>query len=201
MKAIIFATMGIILAGCSSNTNIVSTDKTDSDGAPVLVKPKKAILVRPLIFHKTLENDHAQAKDAAIKGIKHFEGFFAKAYVCLGKRKTVGYGFTDKHFSKTITRQRADYLLEHVVWDEYAAYVDKHVKVKLTPYQRAALVMFVYNVGEGNLKKLVNGPDRLNSGNYKSVPTLMSQYTKAKGKTLPGLVRRRAWEAQLWAMN
>lgn len=201
MKAFVFGIALCFAINSCTETNSIPPSKEDISNEPVLVKPKRALLVRPLTFHKTIDMEEAQAKECAIRGIKHFEGFFSKSYVCKGGRNTVGYGFTGKFYSKTITRQKADYILENGVWDEYAAHVDKHVKVKLNAYQRAALIMFTYNTGEGNLKKLVNGPNRLNSGNYKGVPAAMALYTKAKGKSLKGLVRRRNWEGRLWNLN
>lgn len=192
MKKIMIGLIAILLMGCNEPQKF--------GPIPILVKPKKALLVKPTI-HWFTESKEDKAKQITINGIKHFEGFFPKAYICAGGRRTCGYGFTDKYYCKSITRSRADYLLENPIWADYAAIVDKTVKVKLTPYQRCALISFTYNTGEGNLKTLVNGPNRLNSGNYASVPIIMQYYVKAKGKTLKGLVRRRQWEAQVWNMN
>jgi len=49
-----------------------------------------------------------------------------------------------------------------------------------------------------NLRKLVNGHDRLNSGNYKSIEKVLPLYRKAGGKIREGLEKRRAWEIMLW---
>ena len=76
--------------------------------------------------------------------------------------------------------------------------VKKYVKVPLTHGQYACLVSFTFNCGEGNLKNLVSGKDRLNSGNYKSVERLLPLYRRANGKILKGLIKRRAWELELW---
>jgi GH24 family phage-related lysozyme (muramidase) len=61
-----------------------------------------------------------------------------------------------------------------------------------------ALTSFAFNCGMTNLKKLVNGQDRLNDGNYESVERLLPMYRKAGGKVREGLVKRRSWELGLW---
>jgi lysozyme len=70
--------------------------------------------------------------------------------------------------------------------------------VPLTEHQLCALTSFAFNTGESNLQKLINGKDRLNSGNYHSVEKLMPMYRKGGGKVLQGLVKRREWELTLW---
>ena len=74
----------------------------------------------------------------------------------------------------------------------------RNVRVPLTEHQVCALTSFAFNTGEGNLQKLINGKDRLNSGNYDSVQKLMPMYRKGGGKVLQGLVKRREWELTLW---
>jgi lysozyme len=132
--------------------------------------------------------------------IKEKEGFFPKPYLCPAGKLTIGYGFTDSKYikRKTITEKEASRILREEIIPLYAAKVNEIVKVPLSPFQRAALVSFCYNCGEENLARLVNGRDRLNSGNYSSTPRIMQRYTKASGKTLQGLVSRREQEAKLF---
>ena len=153
----------------------------DSHGESVLVKPMSAWDKRSL------------------NGIKFFESFKRKRYTCPGGVGTIGYGCTKKYVvnKRTISREDAAFYLQKD-YDEYAAHVDRIVTVPLSPYQRAALISFTYNCGPGALTTLVTGPDRLNSGNYKSVETILPQYRKGGGKVLKGLVKRRAWELTIW---
>lgn len=68
---------------------------------------------------------------------------------------------------------------------------------QLTDGQYAALCDFVFNVGAANFKTstlLV----RLNSGDFRDVPFQLRRWTKAKGKVLAGLVKRREGEVALW---
>lgn len=151
---------------------------------PILVKPK--IRHEPMVWIKMVE------------GVKRFEGYYATPYICNGGVITTGYGHTGKYAkSKYISKQKAhEILLKDLKKAENN--VKKYVKVPLTHGQYACLVSFTFNCGEGNLKNLVSGKDRLNSGNYKSVERLLPLYRRANGKILKGLIKRRAWELELW---
>jgi hypothetical protein len=75
--------------------------------------------------------------------------------------------------------------------------VDNLVKVPLKQNQFDALVSFAFNVGLGALGKSTL-LKKLNAGQYDAVPAELMKWTKAGGKELPGLVRRRRAEAALW---
>jgi len=131
--------------------------------------------------------------------VKHYEGFYAKPYSCPAGFRTIGYGFTDKKLvcRSAIDEKESSAILESKL-RKIETQVDDIVDVKLTAYQKCALVSFTYNCDVENLKKLVSGPGRLNDGNYSSVKKLLMQYTKGGGKTLKGLVSRRLSEVRLW---
>ena len=133
----------------------------------------------------------------AIEGVKHFEGFRANPYRCPAGVVTVGYGFTGHHAKRKVSRQEADLMLIKEL-HECVLKVQDNVKVPLTRNQLYSLASFTYNCGEGNLRQLVNGKNRLNDGNYKSVETLLPKYRKGGGRVLKGLERRRAWELKMW---
>ena len=146
--------------------------------------------------------------NVAIAGLKHWEGYYAKPYRCAAGVKTIGYGFTSRKYVSLGRIDKAKAL--NILKSKYAncgTIVDRTVTVPLTGNQRAALISFTYNVGERNLKMLVNGKDRLNSGNYDSVPQKLVLYCRvwqrasdrpAELKELEGLKLRREWEAQIW---
>lgn len=111
------------------------------------------------------------------------------------------YGFLDKdaELPKSLTKEEADKWMEEVTIPTYDAMVKKKVKVDLTREQRFALISFAHNTGSGNLDKLVTCKDRLNSGNFECVSKIMRLYINAgKHTNVPGLVRRRSWEADLF---
>lgn len=136
-----------------------------------------------------------------IKGLKHWEGFRTDLYVCCGGVPTIGYGFTGKEIKgrTKITRKQADRELTKDILPIYLKMVDEVVTVPINECQRLALASFAFNLGKGNLKLLVDQPNRLNSGNYESVVKKMPLYVKAKGSEKRGLVLRRQWEVKVFS--
>ena len=135
--------------------------------------------------------------------IKRFEGFRAEAYRCPAGVWTVGYGHTSAAGSPpvkrgmTVTRAEAEDILRRDV-DAFARDVLESLTAALNDRQFSALVSFAYNVGITNFRKssvlaCVNG------GALASVPQRLALWNKAKGRVLPGLVKRRAAEAEMFA--
>jgi lysozyme len=137
---------------------------------------------------------------AGIALIKRFEGLRTAAYRDAAGVLTIGYGHTSKagpplvHEGMTITPREADMILSRDVY-KFEQRVAKAVKVPLTQAQFDALVSFVFNTGRLEDTTLLAF---LNRGNYIAVPTQMMRWTRAGGKTLQGLVNRRAAEAAKW---
>ena len=143
-------------------------------------------------------------KGAAFIG--HFEGFRGDMYNDPVGHATIGFGHLVHHgpingsepaeFRRGITRERALELLQQDA-GSCAGEISRSVKVKLTQSQADALISFAFNVGNGafqesTLLKL------LNQGDYDSVPAQLNRWTKASGRTLPGLVTRRKAEGALF---
>jgi lysozyme len=140
--------------------------------------------------------------DEGLALIKRFEGFRSKAYRDATGIWTVGYGHTSMAGSPavaagfTVTRQQAGEILAADV-EKFARQVEASLLVTLTDNQFAALVSFAYNVGIGNFRgssvlRAVNARD------FAAVPRRLQLWNKAGGRVLPGLVARRAAEAQLF---
>ena len=126
--------------------------------------------------------------------IKKYEGLRLTAYKAVPSEEfyTIGYGHYGKDVSPgmKITKEQADtYLKSDVKKAENAV---NNLKKGFNQNQFDALVSFTYNVGVGNLKKLANGRSIEEIGNK------ITLYTKAGGKTLTGLVRRRNDEQKLY---
>jgi lysozyme len=135
--------------------------------------------------------------DLILPKVKHFEGYYSEPYNCPAGVRTVGYGHTGKYKNQKVSHSRAkEILIEEL--NSAAEKVDRIVEVELTENQKAALVSFTFNAGEGNLRKLVSGQDRLNSGNYNSIEIILPMYRKGGGRILRGLERRRKWELSVW---
>ena len=129
----------------------------------------------------------------AVELVKGFEGFSPKAYLCPAGVPTIGYGHTGNvRPDDTITPEEAESLLEKDL-AKFDAGIKKAVKVPLNENQLAALTSFAYNVGLGafNNSTLVK---QLNEGRYDLAADQLLRWTKAAGKELKGLVRRRAAE-------
>lgn len=132
-----------------------------------------------------------------IELIKKYEGFRAEAYKCPAGKWTIGYGHTrTAGIGQFITEKQAeDLLISDVNITEI--HIDLYVKVPLTQNQYDALVSLVYNIGYGNFKKstLLR---LLNLGRYEAAKNEFHKWRMGGGKVLPGLVKRRAAEAELF---
>jgi len=138
----------------------------------------------------------------ALDKLKQFEGCRLKAYRDPVGVPTIGYGHTiGVKMGMEITQDKADMYLDAYI-EALEEAMEKVVDpLKLTDYQWDAIVSFTYNVGLGNFKKselrakIVRNPED---------PTIFNEFgrwTKAGAKKLPGLVKRRAWEAARWTGN
>lgn len=133
--------------------------------------------------------------------VKHFEGLYLKAYRDEVGILTIGWGFTGyKHRDGTvypgmvITREKAE---EFLKWDmrQFETRVLRFTRVPLTDDQFSALVSFDFNVGaidKSTLGRLLNAKD------YEGASNQFGRWVKAGGRTLRGLVRRRASERNLF---
>lgn len=144
-----------------------------------------------------------RASDNCLALIKKFEGFSAKPYLCPAGVPTIGYGSTRDTDGKPISMthpvitevQAKALMLATLVTYEDA--VNRYVKVPLTQNQFDALVDFAYNAGTKALltsRLLV----KLNAGKYVEASQEFPKWVYAGGKKLPGLVRRREAEKELF---
>lgn len=129
-----------------------------------------------------------------------FEGLKLNAYPDPGTGNspwTIGYGHTKgvKPGDVCTTEQAILWLKEDASIAE--AQLNSILYVQLNQNQRDALISFVFNIGIGNLKKSTL-LKYLNLGKFKEAGNEFYKWTKAAGKELSGLVKRRAAEAQLF---
>ena len=129
--------------------------------------------------------------------IKKFEGLELESYLCPADVWTIGYGSTKGvKEGMSVTEEEAEALLKKEA-QEYCDYVKEYVSVTLTQNQFDALVSWTYNLGPRNLKNSTL-LEVLNKEEYDKVPEQILRWTKAAGKELNGLVRRRQAEADLF---
>lgn len=137
-----------------------------------------------------------KTSQSGISLIKQFEGCRLQAYKCPAGVWTIGYGHT-KNVTPTqqITQEQAEQMLvddlvkyEKLVWK----YENKY---HWTQKQFDALVSFAYNIGS---------IDQLTGNGTRSIETIAAKillYNKAGGKVLPGLIKRRQAEHDLFLSN
>jgi lysozyme len=128
--------------------------------------------------------------DAGLKLIESFEGLRLNAYQDSVGVWTIGYGHTKGVAQgQTITQQQAEAFLQQ---DLAVAEGDVNGHgLTLTDNQFAALVSFAFNLGGGNLNKLL-------SRGLEAVPDRILLFDHAGGKQLAGLTRRRTAERALY---
>jgi lysozyme len=135
---------------------------------------------------------------AGLRLVTKYEGCRLRAYRDAVGVLTIGYGHTGKDVKtgQVITHARAIALLKKDLGHAERE-VTKYVKVPLNANRFAALVSFVYNVGNGAFAS--SGVlQQLNKRRYDAVPGEMKKWVRGAGRTLPGLVRRRKSEVRLW---
>jgi lysozyme len=140
--------------------------------------------------------------DEGLALIKEFEGFRTQAYRDPVGVWTIGYGHTARagepvvKSGLVVSEAEASEILRRDV-EMFSRGVRKALTRSVSDQQFSALVSFAYNVGLGALA----GSSVLravNAGDFEAVPRRLALWTKAGGRVLPGLVRRRAAEAALF---
>ena len=131
--------------------------------------------------------------------IKECEGLRLSPYTCSAGVPTIGYGSTGDHVTLAmdpITKEEANCLLRCDIANSMSI-VSQKVSVDLNQNQYDALVSFVYNIGSGNFSRstLLR---YLNKGDYEAAENEFWKWRRGGGEILPGLVKRRELERQLF---
>jgi lysozyme len=150
----------------------------------------------------------------AIEGIKKDEGVRTKPYRCPALLWTCGVGHViDQSHIRVPFNERKNILLPPE-WDRVLsmAEVDAILATDLATFERGvlrlcpggltqgrfdALVSFSFNVGLGNLQRSTIRMKH-NRGDFEGAAEGFMAWTKAGGKELPGLVKRRKHERALY---
>jgi len=149
-----------------------------------------------------------------IEMIKHHEGVRTKPYRCPALLWTVGVGHViDPNHIRVPFEERKNLAIPSG-WDRVLsmAEVNDILAKDLVTFERGvlrlcptgltqsrfdALVSFSFNVGLGNLQRSTIR-QRHNRGDFEGTAEAFMDWTKAGGKVLPGLVKRRKDEAALY---
>ena len=123
------------------------------------------------------------------------------AYLDSVRVPTIGWGHTNhlgRQFNMSAVWTQAECDAEFASdMRVFEAKVLQLVKVPLTQFQFDALVSFCYNCGPANLASSTLLKN-VNQKNFNGAAEQFGRWVKAKGQTLPGLVRRRKYEARLF---
>jgi lysozyme len=135
-----------------------------------------------------------------IELIKLFEGCKLKSYKCPANVWTIGYGNTfyldgsKVLMGQKISQVEADMLMLKLL-PKYEATVIKNIKVTVNQNQFDALVSFCWNCGSSQaLFRLVNQK----ATDEVIYDWWINHYVTGGGKLLPGLIKRRRKEADLF---
>lgn len=140
--------------------------------------------------------------------IKHFESCRLKAYPDPGTGGapwTIGWGHTKGvKQGDTCTLAQADAWFDEDL-EEHEGYVNQLVQVPITQNQFDALVSFCYNVGPDiDADTIAEGLGdstllkKLNAGDYAGAADEFRKWTRSGGRVMPGLIRRREMERELF---
>lgn len=133
-----------------------------------------------------------RASDILIEAIKGFEGFRAEAYKCPAGVWTIGYGHTGgvKKGQRVSPARAVELLLADLRSAEESV---NRLGVARTQGQYDALVDITYNCGDMSKSTLVR---KIREGAGKDEITKeFMRWVHSDGKVLPGLIKRRAWDA------
>lgn len=135
--------------------------------------------------------------DNGLAFIKSYEGLRLKAYQDSVGIWTIGYGHTNgvKEGDVITEEQATEFLRDDVGFAEQC--IAMSVDVPLTQNEYDALVSFVFNVGCGAFRKSTL-LTRLKAGDYDACATEFLRWSKAGGKEVAGLARRRLGESRLF---
>lgn len=141
--------------------------------------------------------------------IKKYEGCRLEAYLCPSGVPTIGWGATYyKNGTKVkmgdkITQQEADELFKWMVENKFEMQVKlllgEELNAMLPELSRDALVSFAYNCGTNALgKSTLLKKIKANKNDFVGIKKEFDKWVKGGGKTLPGLVKRRKAEFELY---
>lgn len=144
-----------------------------------------------------------QASEDCKNLIKEFESLRLSPYKCPAGIPTIGWGSTrypdGKKIQMTdskITKEAADAIFEWHI-EEFEITVSRLLCRRATQGQFDAMVSLCFNIG-GKLFGTSTLLKKFNGGDFVGAANEFLRWTKSNGKVLPGLVRRRSREKEMF---
>lgn len=129
-----------------------------------------------------------------LEKLMEMEGCRLEAYKDAAGVPTIGYGHTkDVRMGDRISAFWAKELLKEDI--EEAEWEVKKLRVARTEGQLDALTSFAFNLGIGRLKESTLLQVIREGGSKRAIVREFKRWVYAGGKLMPGLERRREWEA------
>lgn len=136
--------------------------------------------------------------DAALALTKQFEGLRLHAYQDTAGVWTVGYGHTGRDVKpgRCVSEFEAEVLLRTDLREAIAC-VNQALEVEVEQHQFDALVDFCYNTGRGSFTRS-SLLGKVNLEDFEGAAVQFGLWVNVDMKPVPGLVRRRAAEANMF---
>ena len=137
--------------------------------------------------------------EVALDFIERWESFAAVPYLCPAGVVTIGFGHTAgvKSGDGPLTYHEAEDMLVADL-EGIRDYLQDAISVKVTENRFIALISLAFNLGAtGVVRKCPKLLAALNRGDWSGCADEFLDVVRAGGKVLPGLVKRRAAEAEL----
>ena len=133
--------------------------------------------------------------EVLLEKLMEMEGCRLEAYKDAAGVPTIGYGHTKNvRMGDRITQYWAKEMLREDI--EEVEWQVKELNVARTEGQLDALVSFAFNLGIGRLTRSTLLKVIRNGGSKAQITKEFKKWVYADGKQLPGLVKRREWEAK-----
>jgi len=136
---------------------------------------------------------------------RQFEGYRAKPYICPAGVATIGYGSTYYADKRKVTLEDAPMdeptaraLLMIELEHTYLPGVLRNCPILITDVRKCnAVVDWCYNLGTGRLQTSTL-KRKINAQDWEGAAEQLILWTKGGGRELPGLVKRRKAEKELF---
>lgn len=135
-----------------------------------------------------------KASNSLIEKMKEFEGYRSKAYRCSAGVLTCGYGHTKGVMPTTTCTKTAaeEWLRQDIAPIERYLSNTKGID---TQYKFDACVDFCFNLGMGSFSKSTLRKKIMAHAPEREIRAEFMKWVNGGGRKLPGLVKRREWEA------
>lgn len=139
-----------------------------------------------------------RASVTLVNKIKQFEGLRLKSYKCPAGVWTIGYGHTrGVRPNRTISMTMADEYLALDI-EEVEEQLSRLSLPTLSLRRWDAIVDFTFNLGIANFRSSTLYRKIVADQDDNTIPNEFRRWVYSGKKVLPGLVKRREWEAQRW---